>query len=282
MVFFLILTSYYFCWFNGVNQFFDNYNFPNTNNSFLIDSSKFEAFHSDTSYSLFFYASSFLGCAYKDQVLDFNSDGLNLANICEFDCVTFIELTLAYSLLYNWYNGDTSFLNGIIKSVRYRDGVISNYNSRLHYFSEWILQNEKSGLFNNISFDLGGDLRVKKIYFISQNILKYPKFKTKREIQDLINTEKYLSTCKLPFLPKQKFNEISSCLENGDIIAFTSNVKGLDVGHVGIVVILKDKLHLIHASKLYKRVLISKETISEYLIKNKKFDGIIILRPSYI
>lgn len=280
MFFILLLTSYIFFWFNGVDHFIERNHFPNTNISSLTDSSKFESFHNDTSNSLFFFAKSFLGCPYKDHVLDFNSGRLNLASICEFDCVTFIESSLAYSILHNCYIDDTSFLNGIIKSIRYRDGVISNYNSRLHYFSEWILQNERSGLFNNISFDLGGVLRVKKINYISQNILKYPKFKTKKEIQDLINTEKYLSTCKLPFLPKQKFNEISSCLENGDIIVFTSNVKGLDVGHVGIVIFLKDRLHFIHASQLHRKVLISKETIAEYLIKNKKFDGVIVLRPA--
>lgn len=39
---------------------------------------------------------------------------------------------------------------------------------------------------------------------------------------------------------------------NGDIIAFTTSVKGLDITHVGIAEYIRGKLHLLHTSSTEK------------------------------
>jgi len=68
-------------------------------------------------------------------------------------------------------------------------------------------------------------------------------------------------------------------LRDGDIIAFTTSIKGLDIGHVGIAVREEDgRIHILHAPQPGTKVHITKEPLSEYIMSVKKHSGIIILR----
>ena len=53
---------------------------------------------------------------------------------------------------------------------------------------------------------------------------------------------------------------------------------GLDTRHVGFALWLNGNLHLLHASSLYKRVLISPDTFYDYELRQKKHTGIRVLR----
>ena len=48
--------------------------------------------------------------------------------------------------------------------------------------------------------------------------------------------EEEISKRKYYFIPQEKIAEIENEIEDGDLLAFTSTVKGLDVNHVGIAV----------------------------------------------
>ncbi len=61
--------------------------------------------------------------------------------------------------------------------------------------------------------------------------------------------------------------------ENGDLIAITTDIKGLDVMHVGLAVRLGSRIHLLHASEAEKRVVISDVTLHQYLSRTKDDDG---------
>jgi hypothetical protein len=63
------------------------------------------------------------------------------------------------------------------------------------------------------------------------------------------------------------------------MIAFTTSVKGLDVGHVGIVIKGKDgTMHLLHAPLPDTKVQITKDRLSDYILHLNKDTGIIVLR----
>lgn len=73
------------------------------------------------------------------------------------------------------------------------------------------------------------------------------------------------------YIPKTSLNVSSEELDikNGDIIAITTNIKGLDVVHTGFACWVDGKLHLLHASSVMKKVILDSQTLFEYS-KNKK------------
>jgi len=67
-------------------------------------------------------------------------------------------------------------------------------------------------------------------------------------------------------------------IQNGDLIAVTTDIEGLDVVHAGIAVKIKKSLHLLHASQRAGKVVISGETLYRYLAQRKSRQGIMVAR----
>lgn len=64
------------------------------------------------------------------------------------------------------------------------------------------------------------------------------------------------------------------------MIAITTNLSGLDIGHVGVAVKMDDgRIHFMHAPLVGAKVEISENPLPGYLAKVKKHTGIIVLRP---
>jgi len=81
------------------------------------------------------------------------------------------------------------------------------------------------------------------------------------------------------FIPQDKIGGIENEIKDGDLLAFTSTVKGLDVNHVGIAVRLDDgRVHVLHAPNVGYQVEITKLPLAEYVMKIEKDSGIIVVR----
>ena len=81
------------------------------------------------------------------------------------------------------------------------------------------------------------------------------------------------------FIPQNKITGIDDKIENGDLLAFTSSIKGLDVNHVGIAIRMDDgKIHVLHAPVPGTKVQISELNLSDYVNKLKNDTGIIVIR----
>lgn len=91
--------------------------------------------------------------------------------------------------------------------------------------------------------------------------------------------EKALSGKSVHWLPKNKLPDQGlPWIMNGDIIAFTTSVKGLDIAHVGIAQYIRGKLHLLHASSTQKKVVTSEKPVSKMFEDNKSWTGIRVVR----
>lgn len=227
-------------------------------------------------------AISFMGQPYKDKVLDYGIEGQFLDNLCEFDCVTFIENSIALGISEHCYSSNYNSFYETLKLIRYRNGNLLNYCSRLHYFSEWISDNEMKGVLTNITSCLGGVPFYKKINFISSNKSKYRQLKDTLMYNQMKKYEEDISKSKLYSIPKDRFNKIKSKIRNGDIIAFTSSLKNLDISHVGFAIIKNNKPYLLHASKKSGKVEITTDSLFDYLLRNHQYDGIMISRVHYL
>jgi len=226
-------------------------------------------------------AISFMGQPYKGNVLDIGFEGQFWDNLCEFDCVTFIENSISLGISEHCYSSNYNSFYETLKLIRYRNGNLLNYCSRLHYFSEWITDNEMKGILTNITSCLGGVPFQKKINFISSNRSRYSQLNDTLMYNQLKKNEENISKSKLYFIPKDGYYKIKSKINNGDIIAFTSNLKNLDISHVGFAIYINTKLHLLHASKSAGKVEITKKTLHEYLISNSQFSGIMVSRVHF-
>jgi len=68
-------------------------------------------------------------------------------------------------------------------------------------------------------------------------------------------------------------------IQDGDVIAATSTVRGLDVAHTGIALRIDGVLHLMHAPLVGDSVQISPFSLAERVRRIGGQDGIIVARP---
>jgi hypothetical protein len=66
---------------------------------------------------------------------------------------------------------------------------------------------------------------------------------------------------------------------DGDIVGITTGIEGLDISHVGVLVRKAGRIHIIHASSKAEKIIVSEETLEEYLLTNKSATGIMVARP---
>jgi hypothetical protein len=195
-----------------------------------------------------------------------------------FDCYTFVESVLALSIISeNESPTKADFLNEM-QSLRYRNGEITDYSSRIHYFFEWVKLAEDKGILTDMSPVLGV-ASPKAINFMSTHRQYYPALKTDNAaLAKIASMEKAVSKYKFHEIKKADLPKVENQIKNGDIIAFASNIGGLDVNHEGIAYWKGDKLHFIHASSEEMKVVISDETLQAYINRIKKHSGLMVLR----
>lgn len=224
---------------------------------------------------------SFQGVEYVAGTLDKNVNEEKLViKITGLDCVTFVENVLAIANVFKKGTIDFESYKKELQLIRYRDGEINGYPSRLHYFTEWILNNQEKGLVRDITYDIGGEPYNKKINFMSTHTDSYKQLQGNDDyISEIENIEKNLNKHKFYYIRKNEVEQFYENLKTGDIIATTTDIEGLDVTHTGFIYKKNGKTHFLHASITKGEVVISKEELKEYLKSNKKQTGIIVARP---
>lgn len=226
-------------------------------------------------------AKDFLGTPYEAGTLDVNTDGEELVlKISSLDCVTFVENVLTFSRLV--YSGKLTIgdFKNKLSEIRYRKGVIEDYTSRLHYFSDWIYDNEKKGIVKNITEDIGGTLYDKEINFMTSHTDSYPQLKNNKSfVRKMYEIEDNINLRKKYYLKRYGLKQNQSQIQTGDIIALTTEIAGLDVTHTGIALNDNGQVLFLHASQKAGEVIISNEGLLGYINSIKKCTGVMVARP---
>lgn len=220
----------------------------------------------------------FLGTPYVPNTLESSGEEKLTVFNNKYDCVTFVEYILALSIYQTQTIETKKSIYQIITNLRYRDGIIDGYGSRLHYFTEWILRNEKNGTIKNITSVIGGKAFDKKINFMTTHSSKYPKLQNNKDLQEVKAAENFLNGQALTYIPKEDVTLTYPHIQHGDIIAITTGIDGLDIVHTGFAYRKGDSIHLLHASEKEGKVVISELPLSEYMQKNKSQSGIMVAR----
>ena len=227
-----------------------------------------------------YYARRLLGTPYVAHTLEGDQEVLTI-NIHELDCTTFVETLYALartklSRRYSWRDYAAH-----LEDLRYRGGTMGDYSSRLHYISEWIVDNRLRGNMQDITPDLPHvDYLVKNIDFMTHHTDSYRQLK-----DDSVMVEKIrrfeLRSHRFPYVKRSWLNdkELKAALRSGDFVGLVTKVEGLDISHMGIIIVDdKGDPYLLDASMTGGKVMLESKPLFKYLERSKSNIGIRVFR----
>ncbi len=232
-----------------------------------------------------YFANKMIGRPYVAHTLERSDSECLIINMKELDCTTLVENSAAMAITAKQGKKRFSDYCDVLRSLRYRNGEITDYSSRLHYFSEWIKYNEEKGLVEDIGKKGAYPFIAKQIIkadFMSTNPQYYKQLKNDTAmVAKIKEAEMRISGTAVNYIPKSLLNngkDLLGDIKDGDIIALITNKKGLEISHVGIAVWKNGKLHLLNASSLKHKVILDTQTLYEYQKTRKSQLGIRVIR----
>ena len=228
------------------------------------------------------FAKKMLGVPYVAGTLDGNDEEQLVVHVDQLDCTTFVETVLALSIADKRAARSFDGFKKALTDVRYRDGVLDGYASRLHYFSDWIRNNERMGFIKECTSETACS-QPKELWldFMTTHVDSYlPMKKNPALVEVMASIEKTWQGVEIFYIPKDKLQLSSDELKikNGDILTITTNIKGLDVVHVGFAFWREGRLHLLHASSVAKKVIEDPLSLYEYSKNKKAHTGVRAIR----
>ncbi len=212
----------------------------------------------------------FIGTPYVAGTLEGTPEELKV-NLDQLDCTTFVETVL--TIAYTAGEHRTSWRDYVynLEKIRYRNGTLNGYASRLHYFSDWVVDNIHRGNIKEHTNRMPAiDWAVKTLDFMSSNRDKYPAMKDSAEFERIKNYEIGYRNHRYPYIKASKLSNKTTiaALKEGDIVALTTKTPGLDVSHMGIIIKKDDIPYLMHASSKKGCVIIDNMPLTEYIRRN--------------
>ncbi len=236
-----------------------------------------------TNYIIYF-ARKLKGIPYVAHTLEINKKEKLVINLRQLDCTTYVENVVALSMCMSEKKYTFKSFCDNLKKIRYRDDSQPHYTQRLHYFTDWIENNTKKGICKEIQSPAPPFTNTQRInvFYMSENPSKYKMLKENpKYIPTIRKTEQNINQKTYKYIPKTEVkntNTVRRTIQDGDIIATTTSLKGLDIQHIGFAIWHKDGLHMLNASSLHHKVVEEPMTLYNYLQKQKTMTGIRIIR----
>jgi N-acetylmuramoyl-L-alanine amidase-like protein len=202
-------------------------------------------------------------------------------SLTRFDCVTVVEACLSVARLASHRGAATwEGFGQEVERVRYRGGQRRGYASRLHYFSEWITDGEKRGLVHDLGTELGGAEDARPLRFMTDHRAKYPALSDESVFQEIGAIERGLDGRPRRVIPTKRIPEMVDRIQTGDVLAFATEIPGLDVTHAALAYRGVDHvLRVLHAPLSGGVVEVTRATLPEYVAAIRRSTGILVARP---
>ena len=226
-------------------------------------------------------AQRYLGIPYVAGTLETEGTERLVVNEDSLDCTTFVEYSVA-----RWLSmkNDSLTMEQWTELLRYRNGVVNGYLSRLHYFTDWVAENEHRGVWYEVAPEEGSliwQTDTLTLSFMSEHPQSYPYLKGDTWAVDSMKAIEQRYACyPIHYIDKKNLNLPPEELpiQDGDILALVTTIKGLDVTHLGFAVWRGKTLHLMHASMKHKQVVIDEQPLYDYLKNRNSCPGIRVVR----
>lgn len=238
---------------------------------------------SNNNYTLYF-ARKLKGIPYVAHTLEINKTEKLVVNLRQLDCTTLVENAVALQLCMQQKIYTFAAFCKNLQRIRYRQGCAPYYPARLHYFTDWIEDNSAKGICHELQSPNPPFTAVQKVnvYFMSKHPDKYAMLKANPSYVPIIaKDEQRINRKSYRYIPKSSIsnsNLLRQTIHDGDILALTTSLKGLDIQHIGFAVWHKDGLHLLNASSLRHKVVEEPQLLSTYLRKQKSMTGVRVIR----
>lgn len=229
-------------------------------------------------------ARQFLGVPYVAHTLEINDDERLVVNTRQLDCTTFVETVTALKICAQQGLRTFADYQNVLRQLRYRQGRMAGYTSRLHYFTDWIRDKADMQLVTDVQQPNPpfSAVQTVNVNYMSTHPTAYKALKANAALVPEIRAqEQSLTGMKVRYIPKRAVCNnalLRKVVKDGDILAITCNKKGLEIAHLGFAVWRNDGLHLLNASMIHKKVVEEPMTLYQYLQKHKTHTGIRVVR----
>lgn len=227
-----------------------------------------------------FFANQFREMPYVAHTLEGDSELLTI-NVDQFDCTTFVETLIALTKAAMTKNPTWYSYAAQLENIRYRGGELNGYPSRLHYISAWIVDNTARGNLREITSSLPhSENIVKTLNYMSEHRDSYSALSDDATFDAIKSVEAGYNMHLFPYINKKnlKKKDLIEELKDGDIIALTTKIEGLDASHMGIIQFIGGKPHLLHASSDAMCVVLDDNDLFEMLRRLRNNTGIRVIR----
>lgn len=224
------------------------------------------------------------GTPYVGFTLELSKDQeLCVVNLKGLDCVTFFEDSLCLARMIKKGKSTPEDLLVEVQFTRYRDGKMGDFTTRLHYTTDWFVDNQEKGVVKILTPELSGAQPfTQKVGIMTQHpenyrqLAAHPEYVAKiRAIEERINSRS------LKYLPMDKLEGAEHLLQTGDIVGVCTTAPGIDIAHTGLCI--KDEqgvVHFMDASSSKANMKVTLETdIAKCLNWSRKLTGVMIARP---
>ena len=218
-----------------------------------------------------------VGRPYVAGMLDAGPTETLVADLTAFDCVLYVENVIAIARVLALGTPTYDAYTAELRSLRYRDDDVQ-YCARLHYFSDWIRDNEARGAVENVTAAVGGEPFDKQITFMGEHRDAYPQLADDATYQCVLDMESELAAVDLFYIPQNRIAQAYDQLRPGDVIATATSIGGLDVTHTGFVHKGDSHTGFMHASLSSNRVKVS-DDLQTYVQGIRSQVGVVVARP---
>ncbi len=224
------------------------------------------------------------GTPYVGFTLELSKDQEScVVNLKALDCVTFFEDSLCMARMLKKGKSHPADLLAEVQLTRYRGGKMGDFTTRLHYTTDWFVDNEAKGTIKILTPELpGAQPFTQKVGIMSQRPANYRQLAAHPELVPTIrNLEDTINGRSLKYLPMDKLAAAEHLLQTGDIVGVCTTEKGIDIAHTGLCI--KDDqgvVHFMDASSSKKNMRVTLEPqISTCLDWSPKLTGVMFARP---
>ncbi len=131
----------------------------------------------------------------------------------------------------------------------------------------------------DVTREVGGVRDDEPIDFMTTHTDAYRQLADPANVARVREAERRLSAAGRWYVPQDRIAAVAQRIHDGDIIAATSTVAGLDVAHTGIALWVDGTLRLMHAPLVGDSVQISEIPLADRIEGIGGQDGIMVARP---
>jgi hypothetical protein len=229
-------------------------------------------------------AMEFKGTPYVGFTLELSRDSEScVVNFKGLDCVTFFEDTLDMARMLKHGKSTPEDLIHEVQFTRYRDGKRTDFASRLHYTTDWFVNNQKKGVIKILTPELpGAQPFTQKVGIMSAHPNHYRQLAAHPElVPEIRQDEDRINALSLMYLPMDKLAGAEHLLQTGDIVGVATTERGIDIAHTGLCI--KDDQGIVHfmdaSSKRSEMQVTLDRDISKCLNWSHRLTGVMFARP---